>query len=52
MTALSRNVQDFYLTRVTNLQVINGCAELPSSPDLQRKNVEGNIVPLQECVSK
>jgi hypothetical protein len=45
MTALTRNIQDFYLTSLTNLQVINGCAELPSSPDLQGKNIEDNTVP-------
>jgi hypothetical protein len=52
MKAMTRSVQDFYLKSVTNLQVINGCAELPSSPDLQRKNIEDNAVPLQECISK
>jgi hypothetical protein len=47
MTALTQTAQDFYLTSVTNLQVINVCAQLPCCPDLQHKNIQDNIVLLQ-----
>jgi hypothetical protein len=46
MTVLSQTVQDFYLTSVANLKVINVSAQLPCCPDLQRKNIEDNTVRL------